>query len=174
MQWPKMPKNRSIWMATPAHLKVPPAQTAVKSAALAAGSAANPQFLSKAAKRKGLARPNAPGRIRCEPNLVIVATFASPSPSSLRKSDRPSLAQQPCIWRSRRFLPPRSCWCSTWPLPLHTPPSHGADYYLDELRVPYSRRAAWCDHPLIVKTVSASSVCVSRRLPPPCRLYQVR
>lgn len=81
---PKIPRNRSICMATPAHLKVPPAPTAVKSAALAAGSAANPQFLSKAAKRKGLAQ--CPGRIRCEPNLVIVATFASPSPSSLREA----------------------------------------------------------------------------------------
>lgn len=40
---------------------------------------------------------------------------------------------------------------------------------------PYSRRAAWCDHPLNCKNSFCDfCLCIDIILPPPCRLYQVR
>lgn len=91
--WARDTEIPSICMKTPAELQVPPTPTAVKSAALAAGSAANPirnfsARLLRAWPRSHFLRtkPRHCGHIR----IAVIVTA---------RSDRPSLAQQPCIWK---------------------------------------------------------------------------
>jgi hypothetical protein len=114
--------------------------------------------------------PHSHRRRHRQPALhAAIACFPWPSTGS----------KQPCLWNDRvRFYFPLD---HVGAAPGHCPSIHhhrtAPTITWMSLRVtaPYSRRAAWCDHPLIEKySFCDFCLCVDTNTSPPCRLYQVR